>query len=205
MNPPDPYDDYRWTEEPLAGSRSSEAQAAQPILEPLSPLQGPLETRAAEPKKAPTPGGGTRPERQEATSGPRFKPCKTSDWPLMAHLSTFAGLAVPFGNVLGPLIIWLSMREDDAEAEWHAREALNFQISLWIWGFIGVLLALSVIGLPVAIVGFIFGGTFSLIVTLIAAVKAHQGERWEYPLCFRLVGPPDRGSAPNAEHLGATA
>ncbi|MHC4375002.1 MAG: DUF4870 domain-containing protein [Planctomycetota bacterium] len=123
----------------------------------------------------------------------------------MAHLSTFAGLAVPFGNVLGPLIIWLSMREDDAEAEWHAREALNFQISLWIWGFIGVLLALSVIGLPVAIVGFIFGGTFSLIVTLIAAVKAHQGERWEYPLCFRLVGPPDRGSAPNAEHLGATA
>ena len=95
--------------------------------------------------------------------------------------------------------------EDDAEAEWHAREALNFQISLWIWSFIGVLLALSVIGLPVAIVGFIFGGTFSLIVTLIAAVKAHQGERWEYPLCFRLVGPPDLRPEPNAEHLGATA
>ena len=205
MNPPDPYDDYRWTEEPLEGSRSDEAQAAQPIPEPLSPVQGPREAGAGEPEAAPTPGGGTRPERQETTSGPRLKARKASDLPLIAHLSAFAGLAVPFGNVLGPLIIWLSMREDDAEAEWHAREALNFQLSLWIWGLIGVLLALSVIGLPVAIVGFIFGGTFSLIVTLIAAVKAHQGERWEYPLSFRLVGPPGRLAHPDPEHLRATA
>jgi uncharacterized Tic20 family protein len=30
-----------------------------------------------------------------------------------AHLSTFAGLVVPFGSVIGPLAVWLTRRDRD--------------------------------------------------------------------------------------------
>lgn len=216
MKSPDPYEDYRWTEGSSQNAASQAQERPERASEGLRPAKEPLEpdplaegedrsfqqetgwapgdlggsgrddTERTEDRRRAEgfSGGSTRPESLRETQRP------PSDWPMVAHLSTFAGLAVPFGNVLAPLAIWLMMREDHPETEFHAREALNFQISMWIWGVIGVLLIFTIIGLPVALFGFLFGGTFSLIATIIAAVKARHGERFEYPLSFRLIGPP---------------
>ena len=32
-------------------------------------------------------------------------------WGMIAHLSALAGFIVPFGNILGPLVVWLVKRE----------------------------------------------------------------------------------------------
>jgi uncharacterized Tic20 family protein len=45
-----------------------------------------------------------------------------------AHLSTFAGLVVPFGSVIGPLAVWLTPRDQDPFIDDAGREALNFGI-----------------------------------------------------------------------------
>ena len=51
-----------------------------------------------------------------------------------AHLSTFAGLVVPFGSVIGPLAVWLTRRDRDPFIDQAGREALNFGITIAICG-----------------------------------------------------------------------
>lgn len=102
-------------------------------------------------------------------------------WCHLAALSAFIG--IPFGNILGPFIIWLMKRETDPFVDSQAKESLNFQISLTIYGMVSLLLCLIFIGfilLPVVIIG-------GLILTIIAAIKANDGEDYRYPFTFRLI------------------
>jgi uncharacterized Tic20 family protein len=51
-------------------------------------------------------------------------------------LSTFAGLVVPFGLVIGPLAVRLTRRDRDPFTDQAGREALNFGISIAIYGLV---------------------------------------------------------------------
>jgi uncharacterized Tic20 family protein len=102
---------------------------------------------------------------------------------LACHLLALAGLVVPFGNILGPLIMWLVKKDQSSFVDDQGKEALNFNITISIAGFIAFLLMFVVIGgllLPII-------GIFWLIMTIIAAVKANGGERYRYPLTIRLI------------------
>jgi uncharacterized protein len=100
-----------------------------------------------------------------------------------AHLSTFAGLVVPFGSVIGPLAVWLTRRHQDPFIDQAGREALNFGISIAIYGMVALVGALMLVGLPLLMVGVIaWVGLASL-----AAAKASQGQAYRYPLTMRLV------------------
>ena len=72
-----------------------------------------------------------------------------------AHLSTFAGLIVPFGSVIGPLAVWLTRRHQDPFIDQAGREALNFGISIAIYGMVALVGALMLVGLPLLMVGVI--------------------------------------------------
>lgn len=98
-------------------------------------------------------------------------------WAVAAQLIPLLGL-----SFLGPLIIWLIKREDDAFVEEHAREALNFQISVLIYG---IIMAITIIG----IVLLIPLGIFVFVAAVVAAIKAANGEPFRYPLTIRLIGP----------------
>jgi uncharacterized Tic20 family protein len=117
----------------------------------------------------------------EQTQGePKQEECSLG---LACHLLALAGLVVPFGNILGPLIMWLVKKDDSAFVDDQGKEALNFNITISIAGFIAFLLMFVVIGgllLPII-------GIFWLIMTIIAAVKANGGERYRYPLTIRLI------------------
>ena len=65
-----------------------------------------------------------------------------------AHLSTFAGLVVPFGSVIGPLAVWLIRRDRDPFIDDAGREALNFGISIAIYGAVALVAALMLVGTP---------------------------------------------------------
>ncbi len=65
---------------------------------------------------------------------------------LACHLLALAGLVVPFGNILGPLIMWLVKKDESAFVDDQGKEALNFNITISIAGFIAFLLMFVVIG-----------------------------------------------------------
>jgi uncharacterized Tic20 family protein len=102
---------------------------------------------------------------------------------VVAHLSTFAGLIVPFGSVIGPLAVWLTRRHQDPFIDQAGREALNFGISIAIYGAVVLVAALMLVGIPFLIVGV----AAWVVLASLAAVKASQGQIYRYPLTMRLV------------------
>jgi uncharacterized Tic20 family protein len=100
-----------------------------------------------------------------------------------AHLSTFAGLVVPFGSVIGPLAVWLTRRDRDPFIDQAGREALNFGISIAIYGMVALVAALLLVGIPLLIAGVIAW----VVLASLAAAKASQGQTYRYPLTMRLV------------------
>jgi len=126
----------------------------------------------------------------------------SNNWAMGAHLSALSSLiGVPFGMVLGPLVVWLIKRRDDPFAERHAREALNFNISVTIYEIVlvvaGIVLLIVLIGIFLLIAAALVFVAW-LVLTIIAAVRASRGEEYQYPLTLRFVGPPGRAPSLDA-------
>ncbi len=100
----------------------------------------------------------------------------------MALLAHILGI---FTYFIGPLVIWL-VNKDNADKGFivdQAKEALNFQITLAIAGIVSMILMIVAIGfllLPVI-------GILNLVFSIIAAVKANNGEAYRYPFALRLI------------------
>ena len=112
-------------------------------------------------------------------------PAPTADerqWGMIAHLSALVASVVGF-PLLGPLIVWLTKGKESAWVEQHAKEALNFQITvtaaLWISAFL-VVCIVGIFMLPVI-------GLAALVLTVMAGIKANNGEMYRYPATIRLV------------------
>jgi len=105
-------------------------------------------------------------------------------WAMLCHLASLAKYtAIPLANILGPLIIWQIKKGQSPLVDDQGREAVNFQISVTIYVLIGLLslcIGIGFIVLPAL-------GIFDLVFTIIAAVKANQGEMYRYPLTIRIV------------------
>jgi len=104
-------------------------------------------------------------------------------WGALAHLSMLAGLFLPFGNVLGPLAVYLAKKDTMPFVGDQAREALNFAITKTIALFVCAALTFVLVGfvlLPLVLLGW-------LILMVIAAVAANKGEAYRYPFSLRLV------------------
>ena len=106
------------------------------------------------------------------------------NWAMICHLSALAGFLIPFGNIVGPLIVWLVKRTEMPMVERHGKEALNFQITVAIAALICIPLMFVLIGfLLIAIVGL-----GALVLTIMAAVKVSNGEfDYRYPMTIRLL------------------
>lgn len=104
----------------------------------------------------------------------------TSDERLLAMLIYVTSF---FTTIIGPILIWLIKRDDSLFIDYHGKEYLNFIISYAVYGFIAgltVFIAIGIVLAPlVAILVFIF--------TIIAAIKAFQGEMYKIPLVFRII------------------
>lgn len=112
-------------------------------------------------------------------------PREERTWGMFTHLSALiAQFIVPgLGPIIGPLIIWLVKKDAMPFVDDQGKEALNFNISVFIYGVICGLLWLVFIGmilLPLL-------GLFWLIFTIVASVKAHEGVAYRYPLTIRFL------------------
>src|SRR5262249_27012764 len=104
-------------------------------------------------------------------------------WAMFAHLFALAGYFVPFGNVIGPLVVWLVKKDSSRFVDYHGKESLNFQINIILYVAISIPLIFCVIG----IFTMIAAGIYGLIMIIIAAIKANSGEYYRYPFTFRIV------------------
>ncbi len=105
-------------------------------------------------------------------------------WGMLCHLLALAGyIGVPFGHIIGPLVMWLVKRQDSSFVDDQGKEALNFQISMTIYGIVSAILIFVIVGIflaiAVAIIDFIF--------IIVASVRANSGERYRYPLTIRFI------------------
>jgi uncharacterized protein len=105
-------------------------------------------------------------------------------WAMLAHLSALAGLVFPvLGIVLGPLAVYLGRRDNSTFVAAHAKEALNFNITVLIATVVCMLLMMVFIGFLLGTALFVAW----LVLTLIAAIRASEGELYRYPVSIRLI------------------
>lgn len=112
-------------------------------------------------------------------------------WNMLCHLSALAGyIGIPFGNILGPLIVWQVKKDAIPSVNVHGKAALNFQITvslaLLVSGLAMVLGILFCIGWLLAPVVALIG-IAGLVFPIIGGIKANNGEDYQYPWSLELV------------------
>ncbi len=96
---------------------------------------------------------------------------------MLAHLLTLVA------GFLGPLIIWLIKKDQSPYVDHHGKEALNFQISMFVYWLCALLAMIVLIGfllIPVLLV-------LQVLFPIIAAVAANRGEYYRYPMTIRFI------------------
>lgn len=116
-------------------------------------------------------------------------------WAMIAHFSAFVGLlfipismAIPFFGmipfaVIAPLVIWLMKKDTMPFVNDQGKEAVNFNITVFIAGVICSILIFVLIGLlllPLLLLAWI-------ILVIMAGLAANKGETYRYPVCLRLI------------------
>jgi hypothetical protein len=109
---------------------------------------------------------------------------------MWCHLSALAGLVVPFGSVIAPLVVWQIKKNEFPSVEAHGKAALNFQLTVLI---AAIAVAVVAFILSFFCVGFLFFfllplvGLAGLIFPIIAGLKANEGKEYKYPYSLTLV------------------
>jgi hypothetical protein len=106
------------------------------------------------------------------------------NWGMLCHLIALCALlGVPFGHILGPLVVWLVKRNDFRIVDEQGKESLNFQISFTIYALVSALLVFFVVGI-VLLIGIAIA---DLILVIIASVRVSNGQPYRYPLTIRFI------------------
>jgi len=112
-------------------------------------------------------------------------------WALVAHAGGPAGVLLTAG-LLGfavPLVVWLAKKDESSFVAQQSREALNFQLTLFLLHMSGWVFVLVTLG-----VGFLLAWAFflglaicELILGLVAALQAYGGRPYRYPFTLRMI------------------
>ncbi|MCX6253002.1 MAG: DUF4870 domain-containing protein [Bacteroidia bacterium] len=105
------------------------------------------------------------------------------NWAMLCHLSAFAGFFFPFGGIIGPLICWLSRRDESSWVNINGKASLNFQLSMLLYIVLAIPLIIIIIGIPIIMLLV----TLKIICIIIASVKAAKGELFRYPLVIPFI------------------
>ena len=162
---------------------AKEEETPEPTEKPESETPKPAEKPEGEtPAEQET--SAEQPETVQESPGSKEVNKDARMWAMICHLAGLAGLVVPVvGCIIGPLIVWQIKKEEFTFLDEQGKEAVNFQISMLIYGIVAGLLCFVCVGvvlLPAVAI-------FDLIFLLIAAVKANNGEHYRYPLTIRFI------------------
>lgn len=168
-----------------------------------SPDSDPTEPTESTDPTEPSPDRASEPGEPGAAgasaAGTERQPPRPEDERLYATLIHLSGLLWLFGvpGIVGVLIIWLLQRDRSTFVDAHGKEAMNFQISMMIYGLglailafagsvlsvilVGLVLLIPAVALAVALV------VFQVVVAILGAVEANRGGYFKYPLAIRFI------------------
>ncbi len=98
-------------------------------------------------------------------------------------LAVLSHVITLFSSFIGPLVIYLVKKDESPFVRDHAKESLNFQITMAIAYCIGFLLMFLLIGiiiLPLL-------GLLQLVLVIVAAIKASDNKLYRYPFTIRFI------------------
>lgn len=98
---------------------------------------------------------------------------------ILSHGAWFLG-----APILIPLVVYLVTRRETTTVPHHAAEALNFHLSWTLWGLLSALL-IPLLGLGLVLLLCLSVAT--IVLAIIAIVKASHDELYRYPLTIRFV------------------
>ena len=123
----------------------------------------------------------------------------------VCHLLVLCGFVLPFGGLVGPLLLWLAKRREMPFLEDQGREVLNFSVSFFLWNLLAVLLCggiavgggfflpeerlLWLVPLLVFALWILFSWSFCLVMPVLGAAAAWEGRRFRYPLTLAFLRP----------------
>lgn len=164
---------------------------------PPAPTDTPRQTGTPGPSDIP---GPTNTDRAGAAPGmPGLPPPPGPDavlvdssarnWGLLAHVAGFVASSLGGLGFLGPLLVWLLKRDEHPFISHHAAEAFNFQLSMFLYGLLLVVASLPVVTMlatiPLGVIGFVLW----VVLPIVAAIRAANGEAWSYPLTIGFLRP----------------
>ena len=117
------------------------------------------------------------------TQGDPFASKDERTWCVFTHLSALTMFFIPFGHLVGPLVMWLIKRGEMPMVDQQGKEALNFQLTVSIVSLLCSPLVFIGIGIVVLAVIWIA----DLILIVVAAVKTSEGVVYRYPFTWRLI------------------
>ncbi|MGB0264425.1 MAG: DUF4870 domain-containing protein [Opitutales bacterium] len=124
------------------------------------------------------PASDTKPEAPNSAPRPNYTIA------VLCHLLGLTlFLGIPLVNIIAPLVLWLLTRNNDPFVDRCGKEAVNFQLSISLYLVLAGVLIFAFVGvilLPALMI-------FHIIVTLVAAFQASEGNAYRYPLTLRFL------------------
>ena len=105
------------------------------------------------------------------------------NWAMFTHLSALLGLITGVGFILGPLVLWLIKKDQMPQVNEAGKEAVNFQLTMFIAFLVSWVLVFLLIGfllIPLVVL-------FDVVMSIIAAAQTSNGTRYRYPLTIRFI------------------
>jgi uncharacterized Tic20 family protein len=109
----------------------------------------------------------------------------TSDertWAMLCHLCVVGQMFIPV-LVVGPLLIWLVKGDELPMVKSQGKEAVNFQITLFLAGLVAWVLIFLLVGWLLLAALWVY----AIVAGIIATMKVKEGEPYRYGLNLRLV------------------
>jgi uncharacterized protein len=104
-------------------------------------------------------------------------------WGMLCHLVALSGFIVPFGSIIGPLIVWLIKKDEMVFVNDQGKESINFQLTMLIAFIVSAILMFVLIGfilMPILVI-------FDIVVIVIASINANDGVKYRYPYAIRFL------------------
>jgi uncharacterized Tic20 family protein len=103
---------------------------------------------------------------------------------MFIHLSQLASLVVPVAGIVLPIVLWQTQKDKMPALDAHGKMVVNWLISAILYTVISIpLIFLFFVGVLTALTVCVM----AIVFPIIGAVKANNGELWEYPLTIKFI------------------
>lgn len=112
-------------------------------------------------------------------------------WAMLAHIIAAVASVMSAGTIafVAPLVIWLLFKDRSALVAHHGKQNLNLQITALVFGAGAVLIGIVTLGIGFFITLPLWGlyVLYALIISIVAGVKAYNGEYYSIPLSIPFI------------------